>query len=366
MILSVYLMRRLALSFLMVLGVFLGILILLDMVEQLRSFAGIEAAPAFVQLIGLTLLNAPVTLYQILPLIVVLATLSLFLALSRSSELVVIRAAGRSGVRLLLAPFLATLIGGALIVAVINPLVAASSREYARYANELRSGSVSVVSVSADGLWLRQGDAATQTVIHARSASGGGTVLSDVTFLVFSSGAASDIRIRGARAQLTPGAWEVTDATVWQLNAENPQRDARQMDVLRLPTDLTPEQIRDNFASPGAIAIWELPGFITALQRAGFSALEHRIWFQMELALPLMLAGMMLLATATSMYHARAGGAGLRALITILGGFGLFFLRNFAQVLGENGQIPVILAAWTLPVASCLLALGLLLHLEDG
>lgn len=366
MILSLYLVRRLAGSFLMVLGVFLGILMLLDIVEQLRSFAGADQAPAFIQLVGLTALNAPVTLYQILPLIVVLATMSLFLALSRSSELVVIRAAGRSGVRLMLAPFVATLIGGALIVAVINPLVAASSREYARYANELRSGAVNVVSVSDDGLWLRQGDALAQTVIHARSASGDGTVLRDVTFLVFSGAAASDIRIRGAAAQLTPGAWLVEDVTVWQLDAENPQRDARQMESLRLPTDLTPEQIRDNFASPGAIPIWDLPDFIAALQRAGFSALEHRIWLQMELALPLMLAGMMLLATATSMYHARAGGAGVRALITIMGGFGLFFLRNFAQVLGENGQIPVFLAAWTLPLASCLLALGLLLHLEDG
>ena len=53
-------------------------------------------------------------------------------------------------------------------------------------------------------------------------------------------------------------------------------------------------------------------------------------------------------------------------LYAILGGFAIFFLRNFAQVLGDNGQIPVILAAWSPPVAAVLLSLGLLLHLEDG
>jgi lipopolysaccharide export system permease protein len=41
-------------------------------------------------------------------------------------------------------------------------------------------------------------------------------------------------------------------------------------------------------------------------------------------------------------------------------------VRNFAQILGENGQIPVMLAAWGPPVATLLLPLGLLLHLEDG
>jgi lipopolysaccharide export system permease protein len=44
----------------------------------------------------------------------------------------------------------------------------------------------------------------------------------------------------------------------------------------------------------------------------------------------------------------------------------LYFIRSFAQILGENGQIPIMLAAWAPPVASILLALGLLLHAEDG
>jgi lipopolysaccharide export system permease protein len=49
-----------------------------------------------------------------------------------------------------------------------------------------------------------------------------------------------------------------------------------------------------------------------------------------------------------------------------LSGFLIFFLRNFAQVLGVNGQIPVVLAAWAPPAAAVMLAVSLLLHLEDG
>lgn len=47
-------------------------------------------------------------------------------------------------------------------------------------------------------------------------------------------------------------------------------------------------------------------------------------------------------------------------------GFGVYFIRNFAQILGENGQIPILLAAWAPPIAAILLPLGILLHLEDG
>jgi lipopolysaccharide export system permease protein len=47
-------------------------------------------------------------------------------------------------------------------------------------------------------------------------------------------------------------------------------------------------------------------------------------------------------------------------------GLSLFSLRTLAWILGENGQIPVELAAWSPPVIGILGALGLLLHLEDG
>jgi lipopolysaccharide export system permease protein len=364
MILSLYITRRLVWSFLLVAGVFLGLLFLLDMVEQVRSFSGREIS--FAQTAWLAALNVPKTLYQITPLIVVLSSLSTFLALSRSSELVVVRAAGRSGLRLMMVPFMATLLAGALFVAVLNPLVAASTREYVRYGDVLRGGSGQVVSLAADGLWMRQSGEQGQTVIRAQRATPDGTLLNDVTFLTFTHPDGPRVRIEAEVARLMPGAWQISDAKIWQLDAHNPELEAQFEPTFELSTELTPSQIRDSFARPGSIPIWKLPAFIAALERAGFSALEHRVWLQMELALPLMLASMMLMATGSSMYHARGGGAGVRALVTILAGFGLFFLRNFAQVLGENGQIPVFLAAWSLPIATTFMALGLLLHLEDG
>ena len=86
----------------------------------------------------------------------------------------------------------------------------------------------------------------------------------------------------------------------------------------------------------------------------------------MELALPLLLTAMVLVAAGFCMRHTRFGKTGQMVLYALLAGFFLFFLRNFAQVLGENGQIPILVAAWVPPLAAALLALSLLLHLEDG
>ncbi|MGY6549695.1 MAG: LPS export ABC transporter permease LptG [Roseinatronobacter sp.] len=363
MILQRYLLRRIVLTFLMVSGVFLGMLLLLDMVEQFRRFA--MQSPSFAQVLRLAILNLPEAFYEIAPLVLMLAAMWVGLGWSRTSEFVVIRATGRSVSRLMVGPVLVMLVLGLAFVMVMNPLVAAASRDAGRVSALLRGAPSSAAVIGETGLWLRQSGVDGQTVIHAARAEATGTILHDAIFLVFHATDGISLRLRAARADLRPGAWALSDVRIWDMSDLNPEARARSLDELVIATDLTPEQIRDSFAQVRTIPLLQLPGFITALERAGFAALEHRMRLNMELALPILLAGMMLLALALSMHHARAGGAGLRALVTILAGFSLFFLRNFAQVLGETGQIPVVLGAWGLPVATFLLAVGLMLNLEE-
>jgi lipopolysaccharide export system permease protein len=364
MTLSFYFVRRFLTVLAQVFFVFFGIMMLIDMVDQLRRFAssGLGLGDAAI----LSVLNVPSSLYRILPLIFILASVALFLALAKSSELVVTRAAGRSGLRFLLAPITAAFAVGVFAVAVLNPLVAATSREYDAAYTRMAQGSESVLSISETGLWLRQGSSEGQTVIKAARADLDGTKLYDVTFLVYGPDGVPIRRIEAAEAELVPGSWSLLRTKTWDLNAPNPELSARTDTRASLPSELTRDRIRSSFGAPSAIPIWSLPSYIARLEQAGFSARAHRVWLQMELALPLLLSAMVLIAAGFTMRHARFGQSGKMVLMALTGGFAIFFLRNFAQVLGQNGQIPIALAAWSPPIAAILLAVGLLLHLEDG
>lgn len=365
MILDGYIARRFFFSFLGVLAIFFVLLVLFDMVEQLRRFGGTSAT--FGAILGLTLLRVPESLYQILPLVMILAALWLFLAMARSSELVVTRSAGRSALRSLVAPCIVALIIGATGVALLNPLVAATTKRYETVADRYRGIDTSALSISRDGLWLRQGGEDGQTVIRASRANLDGTQLFDVTILGFALDGTATSRIEAAEAALVPGAWEIRDAKEWRFDIEgNIERAAVVVPTMRIPSDLTRDEILDSFGEPSAVPIWDLPEFIARLESAGFSATAHRVFFQMELATPFLLVAMVLVGAGFTMRHARLGRTGVMVLMALGMGFTLYFIRNFAQILGENGQIPVLLAAWGPPVAAILLPLGLLLHLEDG
>ena len=364
MTLHLYFARRFAVIFAGLSTVFFLLMALIDLVEQVRRFS---ADTSFTEVLGLTLLNAPQGIYNVLPLVMILSTVALFLGLARSSELVVARAVGRSGLRTLMAPVAVSLLIGILGVAVFNPLVAATSKRYEKLYARYESGGADVLSLSGEGLWLRQGDTEGQTVIRAERSNADGTRLEKVTFMTYATEGGPLRRIEGSRATLVKGAWEIDDAKIWTFeDGVNPEAAAEKLPKVQVASSLTEDRIRDSFGAPSTISIWDLPAYIAQLETAGFSARRHIVWFYMELARPLFLTAMVLISSAFTMRHARFGRTGIAVLAAVLLGFTLYYIRNFSQILGENGQIPVLLAAWTPPIASILLALGLLLHMEDG
>lgn len=363
MILHGYFARKFLWTFLGVFGVFALLLALIDLVDELQDFPDLP----FLQVAEIVALNLPHANYEILPLVLILATVALFLRLARSSELVVVRATGRSALRALAAPITVTLLIGLLAISMFNPIVAAASKRYNDLVNSHMGGGSSVLAISSEGLWLRQGSDKGQTVIHAARASSDVTTLYDATFIAFSPDGTPLRRIAAQSARLTDGEWLLREAKLWTLDVgANPESSARRIDSLSVPSALTQDRILDSFGKPEYISLWDLPAFINQLEEAGFSARRYAVWLQMELASPVFLVALVILTAAFTMRHTRVSNTGISVLTAIMLGFTLHYIRNFAQILGENGQIPILLAAWAPPLASLLLAFGILLHMEDG
>lgn len=347
-----------------VIGVLAGILILIETVEQLRRHAGAVGLP---RILGLAILKSSEAFYDVLPLVGLIAAVVLFVGLAKSSELVVTRASGRSAVRALGGPVLAAVTFGIVAVAVLNPLAVTARRAYLAQLAVLNGAPADNVAVlSAEGLWLRQATQAGQMVIRATSARRDGTELYAVGFMDFDPQGRPLRRIEAPTARLDQGVWILQDAKLWHFGAENPEAVAQWHASLMLTTDLTAQNIRDSLGTSDDVSVWDLPQFIAALDRAGFSSRPFTMQFHALLAMPAMMMAMVLLAAAFTLRASRGGGTGTRVMAALLAGFGTFFLARFGTVMGETGRLPVLLAAWSPALVSGFLALALLLHREDG
>lgn len=364
MILHFYFARRYLTIFIIILAGFTAFMWLVELLEHIRRHDA--GTLGFGRLAYLAALHLPQVLYQILTLVVLLSTVTMFINLARTSELVITRATGRSALFSLLSTAATAFLLGAVAVAVFNPLVAASSKLYEREINQ-QKGQNRVLSVSSEGLWLRQGVDQEQTAIRAEKTNLDGTVLRRTVFYGFDRDGTPIYRINADSAELTDQGWDLTNAKIWDLkNSEFPESAAITVDRYKVASDLTPEQIRDSFGTPSSISIWALPSFIAQLEAAGFSARNHAVWFQSELARPLSFVAMVFIGAVFTLRHTRMGRTGLMVLLAVLSGFLVYFVSNLTQLMGQNGQLPISLAVWSPAIAAICLALALLLHFEDG
>jgi len=364
--LSRYIARQFTLAVLVMIASLSGVVALFDFIELLRRAASKpEATLGLVSEIAA--LRVPWIAIEILPFAVLLGGMVAFWRLTRSSELIVARAAGVSAWQFLAAPALSALAIGAFAIAAVSPLSSAMFARAETLDNTLLRTGGGPLALAGGQLWLRQSDHALGPagvdILHALSVSLHRQTLIAADVSVFRIGAADRLhdRIEAKQARLTHGSWVLDAArTVTPGHLPDPPR------ILRIATDLTVERVQESFASPDTLSFWKLPDFIALLDRSGFSSVRHRLHFQALLALPLLAATMALVAAGFSMRPARRGGVAQMIASGVAAGFALFMISKVAAEFGDSGALPVTFAAWAPTLAGLMLAVALLLHLEDG
>jgi lipopolysaccharide export system permease protein len=357
---------------LLVMAALIGLVALFDFIELLRR-AATRPGVGFAIPLEIAAMRLPFVALQIMPFAILLGGIIAFWRLTRSSELIVARAAGISAWGFLTGPLVVAVLLGMFGTFAISPVSSALLARAERMdQNFLRTGG-GLTSLAGGRLWLRQSDRALDpqgvAIISGRpvampeapSRTGPRFELQEVTIWRLSADDRPLARIEAPSARLVDGAWVMEAAVSFGADrmAAPPVR-------ISLPTELTPDRIQDSFASPETLDFWALPGFIAVLEAAGFSAVRHRIQFQSLLALPALALGMALLAAGFSMRQTRRGGVAQMIGGGVAAGFALFVLDKVSNELGEAGSLPILLAAWAPTLAGLLLALALLLHLEDG
>ena len=340
------------------------LLVMIDLIEHSRRFSYVIDLYSIAHL---TFLNAPKSIYEIIDLIMLIASLVFFISISKTSELVIVRGAGRSVYGAIFSPLVVSFGFGMLILAIFNPLVATSSKTYLSMKETYLKGEKAVFSIGSEGLWLRQGNNLEQSVIRAGRANYNASVLYDVTILSFAENGSANRRLEAAEAIILDKKWQLNNVKVWPLKQGfSSEKNAQIITKMIIQSNLTQEEISERISDPSSISIWNLKSHIKQLRKAGFSVLKYEVRFHSELSHPLFLVAMMFIGCAFTMKNFIGNKRSLAIIASIMVGFSLYYVRNFAQLLAESGQLNLIAATWIPSISSILIALGLLIHMEDG
>lgn len=362
--LSIYIGRQFLIGIVIAFLGMLCVVALGDLIELIRRSSDAGEVP-FTVVLEMLLLKTPYSGIRILPFAVLIGGMVALTRLTRTQELVVARAAGLSVWQFLMPALILVMGIGVFFITVFNPVSAALLARFERVEAKYITGRTSLLSVSSSGLWIHQTERddpeIREHIFHALRVSQKGMMLSDV--IVFSFGDHNRFveRMDAARATLEDKYWHLHDVTVTR-----PGVAPFHKDDLLLKTDLTGAQIQDSFASPMTLSFWQLPSFIQTLEKAGFSALRHRMYWHGTLASPFLLCAMIFVAAVFSLRLPRRGGIVTLIVAGVITGFMVHFLTNLIYAFGQSGEMPVVLAAWAPAMIALMVGGGMLLHLEDG
>ena len=357
--LNIYLARQFLNSVMIVFGSLVLMVFSIDLVDLFNRTNTKEVPNGVV--VGMSLLKLGDLSLKILPFAILFGAILAFSGLARSQELVATRAAGVSAWSFLAPPLIVSIFLGLLTMTAFNPAAAVLLSQYERLEAKYIRGQASQLAVFKTGLWLRQGGAAHQSVIHALRASDQGVRLEDVIIFLYDGQDRFAGRIDASNARLKSHYWHLENAWV-----SGPDGAPMKYETYDLPTSLTPAQIQESFGSPDTIPFWDLPRFIANAQEAGFSTLRHQLYWYSLLMLPVLFSAMVFMAASFSLRLARLGGLPQLVLAGALSGFAVYFLGDVTQALGESGILPAPLAAVAPAAVAILLGMTLLFHQEDG
>lgn len=351
-LLARYVGREYVRFLLLALGTFVIIYFVVDFFDRVGRFVQKDVPPGVV--VEYFLARVPASIVQVMPIALLLASQLSLLVLSRSNEIVAMRACGVSpGVVVL--PLLAlagvTSLGTlALSELIVPPASARALAIESRFLDRPPSG----LPERQRNVWYR----ADRSIYNINAVDRRENRLLGVSVFTFDDAFNLVHRIDAAEARYVGPDWEFRDVVERTFGPDG-QVIAGRVARKAVPLPETPSQIARGRRELDAMSYVELRRNVEQLEARGYDVARYRTDLHSKLALPAAGIVMTLLGIPLALRVGREGGTAVGVVLTLALGFAFWVAISVGLAFGRSGVLPPLVAAWG-PNVSFFLAGGYL------
>jgi LPS export ABC transporter permease LptG len=340
-ILDRYLIREYLVFASIGLAVAAALFVVIDLLQTLDRYIRIK--PPLIYVLEHFVYRVPAALHDGLPVVMLVATIFLFLALARYHELTAMKAAGVSLYRVA-APVLLLAAGVAVASGLFQELLLPRLNELGDDVDRVKiRGQLPRHLQSRERLWLRTADSRFYRVelLHPGSSDMYGVTVLEVDQATFRL----QSRLDAQRAHWTPAGWELRDGAFREFGHRGEVQtipfQVTAIDLLEEMDDFT--KIHKPIA---AMSYRELKDYVGRLEATGFQAKKYLVELYSKVSFPLVNLIMVLVAIPFSLQSPRGGRLfGIALAIAIMAGY--LVVHYVALAFARADLLPPLLAAWT-------------------
>jgi len=321
------------------LAVAAALFIMIDLLQTLNRY--LRSKPPVLYIVEHFAYRVPVALHEGLPVVMLVATLFLFLTLNRHHELTALKAAGVSLYRVsapVVALGLAVAVGAGLFQELAAPLLNERGEEVDRV--KIRGEKPRHLQ-SRQRLWVRSGDS---RFYRVELLNPGTSEMYGVTVLEVDREFRLIDRLDARRAYWTAAGWELTDGAYREIGADGT--------VETVPFGSTALDLKEDIEDfvriekqVSTMSFRELRDYVSRLESAGFQVRKYLVDLYSKLSFPLVNLVMVLVAIPFALQSPRGGRLfGIGLAIGIMAGY--LVVHYIALAFARADLLPPLIAAW--------------------
>jgi len=350
-----YLVREYVTFMAIGLGVAATLFVVIDLLQTLDRY--LRMKPPLIYIFEHFAYRLPAALHEGLPVVMLVATIFLFLTLTRYHELTALKAAGVSLYRVS-APILGLGLGVAVVAGLFQELALPTLNERGDEVDRVKiRGQAPRHLQSRQRLWVRSADS---RFYRVELLNPGTNDMYGMTILEVDKEFRLTGRLDARRAHWTQAGWELSDGAYREIGAHGA---VQTVPFVWTALDLK-EEMEDfiRIQKPvSTMSYRELREYIVQLEAAGFQVRKYLVELYSKLSFPLVNVVMVLVAIPFALQSPRGGRLfGIGLAIAIMAGY--LVIHYVALAFARADLLPPLIAAWTANVIFMGIGTSLLLR----
>ena len=330
-----YIINNFLIKFKNITLIFFSLTVILGILEEISFFKNLNVSSLYPYF--LTILNAPITLFEIFPFIFLLTAQFLFYDFFKKEELNLLKKNGLSNLKIIKLLFLISLSMGIFTVLIYYNLASKLKFHYTSIKNDFSNDNKYLAMVTDSGLWIK--DEINDSILIIKSQYIEDNYLIKNMINEFNSNFELKRTIQSNKIDIENNTWIIQNPIITEKNITK-----KEIKEIKLNTNFNFDIINKLFSNISTLNLFELFNLKKDYENLGYSSDEIMIHLLKLFSMPIFY-GLLTILSSIIMFNFKKDKSLLfHVILGILMSVIIYYMNFMFNSLGNNGKIPVYLS----------------------
>ena len=340
-----YLLINFLKTFFLLVGVFYGFGMILNLFEEIEFFKNLNVS--IFKPIVLTSIIIPSILLKLLPFVIVISSMWFMLKIRNNRDLLTLKVFGCSNLKIFIILAFTSFLLGWIVLFFVNPITSSLSKYYEKTKSNYSRDIDHLVTFNRNGLWIKENLPKGTRIISATKPEKEN--LLDVTIIHLDNNFNLVEKIISKKVLIKSKEWILYDNTTFSFNGEIFKEN--KTELMKINSIYDYEKINSLFKNFDTMSFIDLIFNYKSLINNGYNKVFLDQSLHTLLSLPFFLMVMTGLASVLTMNALKKSNNFKFIIVGLISTVLIFYFKDLSIALGQTDRIPLILSIWAPVVA---------------